>query len=79
MNREYDAKIRSIRNNPNLSRSEKERIIRQLEQDRKKKIRQISDHRRSEYGKNKKYKKNPGKHKGWSKGKGNKHRNRHDD
>jgi hypothetical protein len=80
INREYDNKIYSIRNNPNLSQAEKDRIIRQLENDRDKKIRQVSNNGRDKnYNKNKKYKSNNGKHKGWSKGKGNKHRDRDDD
>ena len=102
VNREYDAKIYSIRNNRYLSRAEKERAIRQLEADRARRIRQIneryygSDDRRNDdrryddrrryedddnrynYGKNKKYKKNNGKHLGWKKGKGNPHRYRKD-
>ena len=84
INREYDAKIYSIRNNPNLSQAEKERIIRQLENDRRRKINQVNDSRRDrdddrKYKKNKKYKSNNGKHKGWTKGKGNPHRDRDDD
>src|SRR5215217_6407088 len=38
INRTYDAKIRSIRNNPTLSASEKERMIRQLEVERRRRI-----------------------------------------
>lgn len=84
INREYDAKIYSIRNNPNLSQAEKERIIRQLENDRRRKINQVNDSRRDrdddrKYKKHKKYKSNNGKHKGWTKGKGNPHRDRDDD
>ena len=83
VNREYDAKIYSIRNNNTLSQAEKERMIRQLEKDRNKKIKQIDnsydDDRYSKGKKNKSYKSNNGKHKGWSKGKGNKHRDRDDD
>ena len=41
--REYDAKINSIRNNRHLSRSEKERAIRQLEADRDRKLRQLNE------------------------------------
>src|SRR5215210_9014074 len=37
INREYDAKINSIRNNVYLSQSEKQRMIAQLEKDRAKK------------------------------------------
>lgn len=88
INREYDAKINSIRNNPNLSRAEKERIIRQLENDRKRKINQVrndrdddrrDDDRKYKDKKDKKHKSNNGKHKGWTKGKGNPHRDRDDD
>ncbi len=43
VNREYDAKIYSIRNNRYLSAAEKERAIRQLEADRARKVRQIND------------------------------------
>lgn len=75
INREYDAKINSIRNNRHLSRSEKERAIRQLESDRNRKLRQLnerSDNRRydrddddrrysgNKNNKNKKYKKGKG-------------------
>ncbi len=79
INREYNNKIYSIRNNSTLSSAEKERMIRQLENDRARRIRQINN----EYNENnnsngntgnKKYKKNKsnnGKHKGWTKGKGN--------
>lgn len=41
INREYDAKIQSIRYNNSLSAAEKERIIRQLESDRRKRINAI--------------------------------------
>jgi hypothetical protein len=87
INREYDQKIWSIRNNPNLSQAEKERIIRQLEQDRARRIRQVTQSGENRnYKKNKDYKKDRdddddddryegrkdnGKHKGWYKGKGN--------
>lgn len=83
VNREYDAKIQSIRNNPYLSQAEKERAIRQLENDRARRIREINN----QYGnQNKKYKKHDdddryegrhdnGKHLGWEKGKGNPHKN----
>ncbi|MBO9683098.1 MAG: DUF1542 domain-containing protein [Flavisolibacter sp.] len=87
VNREYDQKIWSIRNNNRLSSEEKTRIIRQLEQDRAKKIRQVNQSDRYGYGKKgKKYdddddygkrygKSNNGKHSGWEKGKGNPHKN----
>jgi hypothetical protein len=42
VNREYNAKIQSIRNNPTLSAAEKERMIRQLENDRQRKINEIN-------------------------------------
>lgn len=42
VNREYDSKIQSIRNNPTLSAAEKERMIRQLEADRARRIRDIN-------------------------------------
>lgn len=84
VNREYDAKIWSIRNNNRLSSQEKTRMIRQLEQDRARRIRQINQS--DSYGKKgKKYdddsygkhngKSNNGKHLGWEKGKGNPHKN----
>lgn len=82
VNREYDAKIWSIRNNNNLSQAEKDRIIRQLEKDRARRINEINN-----YDKNRRYeddddndsrsktKSNNGKHLGWEKGKGNPHKN----
>lgn len=91
INRDYDLKIQSIRNNPYLSSSEKERTIRQLNNEREKRIREINSYedrnrdRRYDdddnYRKNKKNKSNNGKHKGWTKGKGNqkKYKDRHDD
>lgn len=94
VNREYDAKVQSIRNNRYLSSAEKQRAIRDLNNDRARKIRAINE----KYGnnqrdrrydrddndddrkkKNKKYKKNNGNHYGWQKGKGNPHRDRDDD
>lgn len=86
VNREYDSKIWSIRNNNTLTPEEKARMIRQLEQDRARKIRQINQSDRGGYGKKgKKYddddyyekrnKKDNGKHLGWEKGKGNPHKN----
>lgn len=86
VNREYDAKIWSIRNNNTLSTEEKARMIRQLEQDKARRIRQINGN--DSYGYEKKGKKydddnygksygktNNGKHLGWEKGKGNPHKN----
>ena len=83
VNREYDAKIYSIRNNNTLSQSEKERIIRQLEAERARKIRQINnsydgrdrDDDDDYKGKKNKAKSNNGKHLGWEKGVGNPHKN----
>ena len=77
VNREYDAKIRSIQNNRTLTQDEKDRMIRQLEQDRARRIRQINQNDDYAYGKKgKDYEKsNNGKHLGWEKGKGNPHKN----
>ncbi len=83
INREYDAKINSIRANRTLSASEKERIIRQLESDRRRKLDRLNDrykgNRERSYEdhddkKSKKYKSNNGNHYGWQKGKGNPHK-----
>lgn len=90
VNRDYDAKIRSIRSNNRLSSAEKERIIRDLNNDRARVIRQINgrsenDRRRYEDKRDrrydddddddrKKYKSNNGNHYGWEKGKGNPHK-----
>lgn len=52
VNRDYDAKIYSVRNNPNLSRAEKDRIIRQLEQERQQRIREINNRYGGTYGRN---------------------------
>jgi hypothetical protein len=41
VNRDYDAKINSIRNNRNLSNAEKDRIIRDLERQRQRRIQEI--------------------------------------
>lgn len=88
INREYDAKIWSIRNNNSISADEKARIIRQLEKERAQKIRSANRSYGKNYGKKNKrygdddddrYKNNRGKQKGWPKGKGNKHRARDDD
>ena len=73
VNREYDAKIWSIQNNRTLTQAEKDRMIRQLEQDRARRIRQIDQSGDYNYGKNGKT--NHGKHLGWEKGKGNPHKN----
>jgi hypothetical protein len=84
VNRDYDAKIQSIRNNPYLSAEEKERTIRQLNNDRNRVIRQINgktadrrdrrDDDDDDYKKDKKHKSNNGNHYGWEKGKGNPHK-----
>jgi len=78
INREYDAKIQSIRNNRYLSQAEKDRAIRQLESDRARKIREINNRYYGDRDNAYKYKKNKGnngKHLGWEKGKGNPHKN----
>jgi hypothetical protein len=84
INRQYDEKIQSIRNNPTLSAEEKRRIIRDLNEERARKIREVNrvydrdyDDDDDEYKakKDKKYKSNNGNRYGWEKGKGNPHRN----
>ncbi len=90
INRDYDLKVQSIRNNPYLSADEKSRIIRRLNEERAERIRQVNydyrygnsrdkryDDDDDDYGKNKKYKKDNGKHLGWEKGRGNPHRSRY--
>jgi hypothetical protein len=47
VNREYDQKIESIRNNPYLSTEEKNRAIRQLNSDRARMIKQVSNRNES--------------------------------
>ena len=84
INREYNYKIQTIRNNRALSSREKERIIRDLNNQRNAEIRQINNRysgnaRRyeddDEYQKGKNYSKHDnGKHLGWYKGKGNPHK-----
>jgi hypothetical protein len=87
VNREYDSKIQSIRNNPYLTQVEKDRAIRQLENDRARRIREING-QSGNYSrkKGKKYdnddnddqyegRHDNGKHLGWEKGKGNPHKN----
>lgn len=89
INREYDRKIRQVRNNPDLTRAEKERIIKRMEQERRDRLRKINSRDRDydrdrdrdrdrddRYGKNKKVKGNNGKHLGWEKGKGNQKKNK---
>jgi hypothetical protein len=77
VNREYDAKIRSIQNNRTLTQAEKNKMIRQLEQDRARRIRQLDRNDDYHYAKKDKddEKGNNGKHLGWEKGKGNPHKN----
>lgn len=67
VNRDYNAKIASIRANPTLTQQEKERMIRQLEKDRAKKLKEID----KQCGCKPDKAKDHGKHKGWTKGKGN--------
>ncbi|HEY0066792.1 MAG TPA: DUF1542 domain-containing protein, partial [Flavisolibacter sp.] len=43
INRDYDLKIQSIRNNPYLTSAEKERTIRQLNTERERRIREINN------------------------------------
>ncbi len=85
INREYDRKIRQVRNNPDLTRAEKERIIKRMEQERRDRLRKVNSRdgdydrnrdRDDQYGKNKKVKGNNGKHLGWEKGKGNQKKNK---
>lgn len=87
INRNHEAKVRSIRNNPHLSNSEKQRIIRDLNMQRERRINAINNGRNKyedkenryddDYKKDKKYKynkNNSGKKLGWEKGKGNPHK-----
>ena len=84
INREYDYKIQTIRNNNALSAEEKRRMIDYLNKEREKELRKVrkddkkyDDDDRDDRTKNdQEFKSNRGKHKGWQKGKGNKHRNR---
>ena len=79
INREYDAKIQSIRDNRYLTQAEKDRAIRQLESDRARRIREINNrYYGNDRDKDYKYAKkkgNNGKHLGWEKGKGYPHKN----
>jgi hypothetical protein len=86
VNREYGSKIQSIRNNPYLSQAEKDRAIRQLENDRARRIREINGQSGNYSRKNGKRhnddndeqyegRHDNGKHLGWEKGKGNPHKN----
>ena len=72
VNREYDAKIASIRNNPVLTATEKEEAIARLERDRARKIRAINntdsgndDSNDVKKNKKNKVKSNNGNHYGW--------------
>ena len=78
INREYDRKIQSIRNNNTLSSAEKERTIRQLERDRDQKIRQVTNNGdRVRKDKNKNHKN--GKYRNQKNKKGKKDRRDRDD
>lgn len=72
INRDYDNKIQSIRNNPYLSNEEKQRAIRQLERDRQQRIRQIDNYDRGRGNDDRYDRGNNGKHKGWNKKQKNK-------
>lgn len=67
INREYDAKIYSVRNNPYLSKKEKERTTRQLEKDRQKRLKEINREFDKAYGRYESNRHDNGKHKGWFK------------
>src|SRR4051812_13989843 len=79
VNREYDAKVYSIRNNATLTQAEKERMIRQLEKDRAAKIRKINSYDKKDCDGRDEERHDNGKHKGWTKGKGNEGKHKHDD
>lgn len=74
INRDYEAKIQSIRNNPYLSYEEKERAIRQLEKDRQRRINSLhGDYdRNGDYNDRDYDRHDNGKHKGWYKKQKNK-------
>lgn len=87
VNRDYNYKVQSIRNNPYLSPAEKDRAIRQLEMDRTRRINEINGQYGGGYSKNRGRKHDDGddddryegrhdngKHLGWQKGKGNPHK-----
>ena len=76
INREYDAKINSIRNNVYLSQSEKQKMIAQLEKDRAKKLRELNNNYKGKKYDDEDHHDN-GKHKGWEKGKGNQGKDKH--
>jgi len=80
VNNEYDRKVNSVRINPTLSQAEKERRIRELENQRQRRIdaikngdRNSTKHKNHGKNKNKTGKGNNGKHLGWEKGVGNPH------
>lgn len=80
VNREYDNKIYSIRNNQHLSNEEKERTIRQLERDRQRRINEIGrgyNDRNDRYDErnDRSVRKGNGNKRGWDIGRGNPHRN----
>lgn len=85
INREYNIKIQSIRENRYLSNQEKTRAIRQLEQDRQQRMAELSrqyDNNNGRYddgrydNDNRNDRRDNGKHKGWYKnGKGNSWKN----
>jgi len=79
INREYDSKINSIRNNVYLSQSEKQKMIAQLEKDRAKKLRALNGTKKGKDCDNNDDHHDNGKHKGWTKGKGNQGKGKHDD
>ena len=74
INRDYDKKIQSIRNNPYLNNEEKQRMIRQLEKDRQSRIRQLGNYGDRDYNDDRynNNRKDNGKHKGWYKKEKNK-------
>jgi hypothetical protein len=85
INREYDNKVASVQANGSLSQAEKDRIIRQLNNERARRISVINkrygqrdnkreDDDRDEKNKVKKNGKDNGNHYGWEKGKGNPHK-----
>jgi hypothetical protein len=76
INRTYDGQVASIRNNALLSAADRDLKIRQTEQARRYKIRQIQQSCGGTTPANgvKKAKSNNGNHYGWEKGKGNPHK-----
>jgi hypothetical protein len=82
INREYDSKVASVQANGTLSQAEKDRVIRQLNAERARRIREVNrrygqkvdDNDGTRKNKVKKNGKDNGNHYGWEKGKGNPHR-----